>query len=39
MQKSRFNDSQRQAIVESYLKYSKSLDELYQAHAVSPATL
>ena len=38
MRKSRFNDSQRQAIVESYLKGAKTVEALCEEHQISPAT-
>lgn len=38
MRKSRFNASQRQAILDSYLKGNKTVEVLCQAHQISPAT-
>jgi len=38
MRKSRFNESQRQAIVDSHLKGSKTVDALCEEHQISPAT-
>lgn len=38
MRKSRFNDSQRKAIVDSYLKGGKTVEALCEEHQISPAT-
>ncbi len=38
MRKSRFNASQRQAILDSYLKGNKTVELLCQEHQISPAT-
>ena len=38
MRKSRFNDSQRQSILDSYLKGTKTVDALCEEHQISPAT-
>lgn len=38
MRKSRFNASQRQAILDSYLKGNKTVEVLCQEHQISPAT-
>lgn len=38
MRKSRFNASQRQAILDSYLKGNKTVEMLCQEHQISPAT-
>lgn len=38
MRKSRFNDSQRRAILDSYLKGSKTVEALCEEHQISPAT-
>ena len=38
MRKSRFNESQREAIVSSYLKGAKTVDALCEEHQISPAT-
>ena len=38
MRKSRFNASQRQAILDSYLKGNKTVDALCEEHQISPAT-
>jgi putative transposase len=38
MRKSRFNTSQRQAILDSYLKGRKTVEVLCQEHQISPAT-
>lgn len=38
MRKSRFNDSQRQSILDSYLKGSKTVEALCEEHQISPAT-
>ncbi len=38
MRKSRFNASQRQAILDSYLKGSKTVEALCEEHQISPAT-
>ncbi len=38
MRKSRFNEIQRQAIVEGYLKGTKTVDTLCEEHQISPAT-
>jgi putative transposase len=38
MRKSRFNASQRQAILDSYLKGRKTVEVLCQEHQISPAT-
>jgi putative transposase len=38
MRKSRFNESQRQAIVDAYLKGSKTVEQLCEEHQISPAT-
>lgn len=38
MRKSRFNESQRQAILDSYLKGSKTVEALCEEHQISPAT-
>ena len=38
MRKSRFNSSQRQAILDSYLKGKKTVEVLCQDHQISPAT-
>ena len=38
MRKSRFNASQRQAILDSYLKGKKTVEMLCQEHQISPAT-
>lgn len=38
MRKSRFNESQRQAILDSYLKGAKTVEALCEEHQISPAT-
>lgn len=38
MRKSRFNQSQREAVVSSHMKGDKTVDELCEAHQISPAT-
>jgi putative transposase len=38
MRKSRFNTIQRQAILDSYLKGSKTVEALCEEHQISPAT-
>jgi putative transposase len=38
MRKSRFNASQRQAILDSYHKGSKTVEALCEEHQISPAT-
>jgi len=38
MRKSRFNESQRQAILDSYLKGGKTVEALCEEHQISPAT-
>jgi putative transposase len=38
MRKSRFNESQRQAILDSYLKGNKTVEALCEEHQISPAT-
>ena len=38
MRKSRFNESQREAIVSNYLKGVKTVDALCEEHQISPAT-
>ena len=38
MRKSRFNESQRQAILDNYLKGSKTVEALCEEHQISPAT-
>ena len=38
MRKSRFNTSQRQAILDSYFKGSKTVESLCEEHQISPAT-
>jgi putative transposase len=38
MRKSRFNDSQRKAIVDSYLIGGKTVETLCEEHQISPAT-
>jgi putative transposase len=38
MRKSRFNESQRQAILESHQRGSKTVDQLCEEHQISPAT-
>jgi hypothetical protein len=38
MRKSRFSASQREAIVSSHLKGSKTVEQLCEAHHISPAT-
>ena len=38
MRKSRFSASQREAIVSSHLKGSKTVEQLCEAHQISPAT-
>lgn len=38
MRKSRFNESQRQAIVDSHLKGVKTVEQLCEEHQISPAT-
>lgn len=38
MRKSRFNASQRQAILDSYFKGSKTVEALCEEHQISPAT-
>ena len=38
MRKSRFNESQRQSILDSYLKGSKTVEALCEEHQISPAT-
>lgn len=38
MRKSRFNASQRQAILDSYLKGGKTVEALCEEHQISPAT-
>jgi putative transposase len=38
MRKSRFNDSQRQYILDIYLKGTKTVDALCEEHQISPAT-
>jgi putative transposase len=38
MRRSRFNESQRQAILDSYLKGGKTVEALCEEHQISPAT-
>ncbi|MFN8357293.1 MAG: transposase [Spirosomataceae bacterium] len=38
MRKSRFNESQRRAILDSYLKGAKTVEALCEEHQISPAT-
>ena len=38
MRKSRFNESQRQSILDSYLKGTKTVEALCEEHQISPAT-
>ncbi|MFM8373481.1 MAG: transposase [Bacteroidota bacterium] len=38
MRKSRFSTSQREAIVSSHLKGNKTVEQLCEAHQISPAT-
>jgi putative transposase len=38
MRKSRFNESQRQSILDSYLKGGKTVEALCEEHQISPAT-
>lgn len=38
MRKSRFNESQRQAILDSHLKGAKTVEQLCEEHQISPAT-
>lgn len=38
MRKSRFNESQRQAILDSYLKGKKTVEAICEEHQISPAT-
>lgn len=38
MRKSRFNESQRQSILDSYLKGNKTVEALCEEHQISPAT-
>ena len=38
MRKSRFNESQRQAILDSHLKGHKTVEQLCEEHQISPAT-
>lgn len=38
MRKSRFNESQRQSILDSHLKGSKTVEQLCEEHQISPAT-
>lgn len=38
MRKSRFNDSQRQAIIDSHLKGNKTVEAICEEHQISPAT-
>ncbi len=38
MRKSRFNETQRQAILDSYLQGKKTVETLCQEHQISPAT-
>lgn len=38
MRKSRFNESQRQSILDSYLRGSKTVEALCEEHQISPAT-
>lgn len=38
MRKSRFNESQRQSILDSYLKGAKTVEALCEEHQISPAT-
>ncbi|MBL7803511.1 MAG: transposase [Saprospiraceae bacterium] len=38
MRKSRFNDSQRQAILDTYLQGKKTVEALCVEHQISPAT-
>ena len=38
MRKSRFNETQRQAILDSYLQGKKTVQTLCQEHQISPAT-
>lgn len=38
MKKSRFNESQRRAIVDAYLKGNKTVEQLCEEQQISPAT-
>lgn len=38
MRKSRFNESQRRALVDAYLKGSKTVEQLCEEQQISPAT-
>lgn len=38
MRKSRFNESQRHAILDSYLKGKKTVEAICEEHQISPAT-
>jgi putative transposase len=38
MRKSRFNDSQRQAIIDSHLNGNKTVEAICEKHQISPAT-
>ena len=38
MRKSRFNESQRKALVDAYLKGNKTVEQLCEEHQISPAT-
>ena len=38
MRKSRFNDSQRQAIIDSYLSGKKTVEAICEENQISPAT-
>lgn len=38
MRKSRFNESQRQAILDSHLKGNKTVEQICEEHQISPAT-
>jgi putative transposase len=38
MRRSRFNESQRQAILDSYLKGGKTVEALCEEHQINPAT-
>jgi putative transposase len=38
MRKSRFNDSQRQAIIDSHLNGNKTVEAICEEHQISPAT-
>lgn len=38
MRKSRFNESQREAVVSAHLKGGKTVEQLCEEHQISPAT-